>query len=335
MAEPPVARAMLDALTLPAGLRCEQAARLLVEPAAQLVARPSKGFRARLVHVAFELARCGRAKDVGTDAALAKAAAAIELLHAGSLIVDDIQDASPVRRGTSSLHVMIGVPRALCTGNWLYFAPLRLLRELELPPARELELYRRYHDAIEQAHCGQALDLGLKVRDVSRLEVPALSRRIAALKSGAIVSLAMVVGAVVGGASESETEALARFGASFGLVLQTLDDAGNAYGRTEPAKRYEDLMAWRLSGPWAFAAADAVRYETLLEAVEELPDDGALQRWLAATEFFDHASASARTELDHALATLESELEAAGRHPATGTVDALREIIEGLIRAYR
>jgi len=91
----------------------------LVAPARELLARRSKSLRGQLVAAACDL--LGGVQTPERRAAVTKVAAAMELLHAGSLIIDDIQDGSVQRRGGPSLHLVYGVPSALCTGNWLYF----------------------------------------------------------------------------------------------------------------------------------------------------------------------------------------------------------------------
>jgi geranylgeranyl pyrophosphate synthase len=304
----------------------------LTAPAEELVARPSKLFRARLVRIAFDLTQdaLGAAAADVPEERLGSVAAALELLHAGSLIIDDIQDGSPVRRGAASVHLVYGVPRALCTGNWLYFAPLRMLRELGLDVEREAALYRLYHAAVEAAHCGQAIDLSVKVDALPRSEVAAVCRAVATQKTGAITALATACGALLAGGSPAQVEALHAFGESFGVALQELDDAGNARGCVTPAKRYEDLLARRPGAIWAFAAADFDRWRTLEAAVAALPGDEApLLRWLADTDYFAHARASVRRQLRTSLDRLRPTVAESG-----GAWLELVEATETLLRAY-
>jgi geranylgeranyl pyrophosphate synthase len=317
--------------TLFGGLGSELAASLTA-PAAELVARPSKLFRARLVRIAFDLTQdaLGAAAAEVPAEQVDRVAASLELLHAGSLIIDDIQDGSTVRRGAASVHLVYGVPRALCTGNWLYFAPLRLFRELGLDVEREAALYRLYHDAVESAHGGQAIDLSVKVDALPRSEVAAVCRAVAAQKTGAITALATACGALLAGGSPAQVEALHAFGESFGVALQELDDAGNARGRVTPAKRYEDLLARRPGAIWAFAAADFESWRTLETAVAALPGDEApLLRWLADTDYFALARASARRQLRTSLDRLRPFVSESG--------DAWLDLVEAtetLLRAY-
>ena len=59
-----------------------------------------------------------------------------EIIHAGSMIVDDIEDDSSERRGAPAVHRLHGLPLALNAGNWMYFAPFRLVERAGAVAAR-------------------------------------------------------------------------------------------------------------------------------------------------------------------------------------------------------
>src|SRR6185295_5940236 len=99
----------------------------LLAPVASFLARPGKRFRARLVEIGFDLAGDRRTQP---SRKLELASQIIEAIHAGALIVDDIQDESRVRRNAPTLHVQYGLPRALNAGNWLYFRAISGLSAL-------------------------------------------------------------------------------------------------------------------------------------------------------------------------------------------------------------
>ena len=180
----------------------------------------------------------------------------MELLHAGSLIVDDIEDGSTQRRGAPSLHQLYGVPVALNTGNWLYFAPMALIPRLELPPACELAVTRRVVTTLLRCHQGR--------RSISRCGsvIPAqgeLSGVVAAstrLKTGVLMELSAVLGALAAGAGEERVEALGRFGMELGVGLQMLDDLGNLESDHEGPKQHEDSRLGRPTWPWAWLAQE-------------------------------------------------------------------------------
>lgn len=303
----------------------------LVEPARQMAARPSKQFRAHLVRIGFNLVR--HEVIPADEISLERAAAAIELLHTGSLIVDDIQDQSPKRRGGASLHRMLGIPGALCAGNWLYFRPLKLIEELALKPDLENQAFRLYHEALELAHYGQALDLNIKVDQLSHSEVPAICDAVSELKTGSITALAMSLGALVGGASPSLTRSVGDFGRRFGTALQQCDDVGSLTSeKADPEKKYEDLIQRKPSGVWSFAIRlwpDTL--EAFEEAVRKVEDDPSLiQAWLHKTHFADTAFQYVRSQLNEAFQALQS-----GDDINQEALRNLKVMGDQLINAYR
>ena len=84
----------------------------LTEPAEQFLDRTGKRIRQSVVELVYAMAG-------GSGQLPPCLGEAIEWLHAGSLVIDDIQDESPMRRGQPSLHMQIGVPLALNAGNWM------------------------------------------------------------------------------------------------------------------------------------------------------------------------------------------------------------------------
>jgi len=219
--------------------RWEQA---LLDPARSFLLRVGKGFRASLTEHGWQLA--GGAEPCPTELRLV-----VELLHAGSLIVDDVEDGGEQRRGEPALHELHGVPVALNIGNWLYFAPLELLQRLQLPATRELALHRAVAGTLTRGHQGQALDLGLRVCELSRHEVADVVSTATRLKTGALMELAATLGPIAAGAPEHVRGALGSLGGRFGAALQMLNDLR---GLTEPAA--EDLHQGRATWPWAWLA---------------------------------------------------------------------------------
>lgn len=295
----------------------------LIEPAREMAARPSKHFRAHLVRMGYNLIQGAvRPKD---EAKLEAAAAAIELLHTGSLIIDDIQDQSPMRRGAASLHRIYGVPGALCAGNWLYFRPLSLIEQLNLSVEREHRAFKLYHEALELAHYGQALDLTIKIEQVERQQIPATCEAIGELKTGAITALAMSLGALVANApndgpangladgpandSMDLIDSVGAFGRKFGTSLQECDDVGSLTSdKADPEKKYEDLLQGKASAVWSYVVRlfpDQI--DAFERAVRSIPDDPRpIQEWLKKTDFAPMAFAAIRQSLSEAYTKLES-----------------------------
>lgn len=247
----------------------------LTRPLKEFLARPGKRLRGRLTGLAWQLA--GR-----TDRPPVALVAIVELLHAGSLIVDDIEDGSDNRRGRAAMHRLHGLPLALNVGNWLYCWPQTLLGRLELPPEQELHLHRQLADTLRRSHEGQALDLRLKIGEVSQSEVHDLVQAMSDRKTGSLFRLAAELGAVVGGADRKRVDAVANFGLRFGIALQMLNDVQGLRPARLPLQRYEDLVLGRLTWVWAWLAerlpprefrllqAEAVRLQDEPETADEL-----------------------------------------------------------------
>ena len=220
---------------------------VLLSPVNDILGRPGKGIRAQLVDAGYAMVRAGeRAPDA--------AVALVEILHAGSLVIDDIEDDSKTRRGGKAIHRVHGTPKAINAGNFMYFLALRLTQELDLDPASELRLHRMVIRTMLDCHRGQALDLGLRLGEVPQAEVPTVVAEASLLKTAALTALATGLGALAAGGTDAQIAAMTGFGREVGVALQQLDDLGNLSGKGPPAKRYEDLRNGRLTWPWAWAA---------------------------------------------------------------------------------
>ena len=221
----------------------------LHHPLRDFLSRPSKEFRARLVESCWHLAG-------GHGVIPHRLANLVELLHAGSLIVDDIEDESAERRGRPALHLVHGLSVALNAGNWLYFLAYGLIEQLGLGPHVELGLYRWLSRTMSRCHEGQALDLTLRMGRLSQREVPALVETCTRLKTGALMGLAAVVPAVAAGAPARVVSALHDFGEQLGIGLQMLDDLSGLISERRCHKGHEDLLHGRPTWPWAWLAED-------------------------------------------------------------------------------
>jgi geranylgeranyl pyrophosphate synthase len=232
-------------------------------PLADVISRPGKALRARFVERAFEIAR-----DAGGDADAAlppDLPHLVELLHCGSLIVDDVEDDAILRRGGPALHRIVGVARAINGGNLLYFLPLRSLAQIELAPALRLAMIDRITDGLIRCHHGQGIDLAVRVGDLRQCEVAPIVELSTTLKTGALLELSCALGAIAAHAPPSLETALADFGREAGVALQMLDDLSGVFVPSRKNKAIEDLVAQRPTWAWAWLASevDAEKYAEL------------------------------------------------------------------------
>lgn len=274
--------------------------RVLLLPIRDLTGRGGKRIRGRLVELGYELADPRPLSSLLSQRFCKMGAEIVELIHAGSLVVDDIEDGSKIRRGEPSLHQRYGLPIALNAGNWLYFWPLKLLQEMGLPKEKEVFLYRIYHRTLLRAHFGQALDVGLHIDTLEQERVAAICLSSMELKTGALTAFGLVMGAVLGGAPGELFPRLDEFGHGFGLALQMFDDIGNLKGGTDLSKRFEDLALRRPSWVWALAAKNypGEVYRRFVAAVRSLPETNDLEGWLAQNDLIGRGMEQAREHLE-------------------------------------
>jgi farnesyl diphosphate synthase len=161
----------------------------------------------------------------GAPEAAMRAACAVELIHAYSLVHDDMpcMDNDMLRRGKPTVHVQFGEAQALLAGDALQALAFELLTpEAGIDPAVANALCRLLGRAAG-AHGmagGQAVDLA-SVGLV--LDQPALER-MHHLKTGALLQASVLMGAICGTPDALAVSQLQRFGASLGLAFQVVDD---------------------------------------------------------------------------------------------------------------
>jgi geranylgeranyl pyrophosphate synthase/predicted secreted hydrolase len=206
-----------------------------------------------------------------------------ELLHTGSLIIDDVQDRSEIRRGGPSCHILYGEPVAINAGNACYFLGQLLLLDERLSDSVKLKVYELYFEAMRAAHAGQAADISGPYDIVEEAVISGngknLEDRILAthrLKSAVPPSLLAKIGAMIGGGSNEQVEALGNFYEALGLAFQIVDDVLNLRGFKNNLKdRGEDITAGKITIPVAKAMsllnADLRRY--LVDTVQSKPTD--------------------------------------------------------------
>ena len=232
------------------GVDPEMWERAIALPAREFLTRPGKQVRGRLVEAGWGIAG-------GEGEPPVELSVAMEVLHAGSLIVDDIEDGSVERRGGPSLHRIFGLPTALNTGNLFYFLGLELISRLDLSAADAAAAHRRAVQTSLRCHHGQALDLSICVTELARRDVPKVVSTVTSLKTGSLTELAAALGALAAGAPADRVEALAGLGRELGVALQMLDDLSGVVSASRRDKGLEDLRLLRPTWPWAWLAEEA------------------------------------------------------------------------------
>ncbi len=158
------------------------------------------------------------------EAAL-RAACAVELIHAYSLVHDDMpcMDNDVLRRGKPTVHVKFGQAQALLAGDALQALAFELLApETGVPAEIQASLCRLLARAAghEGMAGGQAIDLASVGQPLTEDQL----RHMHKLKTGALLQGSVMMGAACGQAGPSALEALSRYGAALGLAFRVVDD---------------------------------------------------------------------------------------------------------------
>ena len=200
----------------------------LIESMRYAVLDGGKRLRPLLVLAAAEAASAGYpapTPSVADESAL-RAACAVELIHAYSLVHDDMpcMDNDVLRRGKPTVHVKFGEASALLAGDALQALAFELLTPDEslVPALRQARLCRLLARAAGCAGMagGQAIDLASVGLALNERQL----REMHQLKTGALLQASVMMGAACGTLPAAAEQALARFGEALGLAFQVVDD---------------------------------------------------------------------------------------------------------------
>ncbi|MDG1486296.1 MAG: polyprenyl synthetase family protein [Porticoccaceae bacterium] len=165
----------------------------------------------------------------------AKVAAAVEAIHAYSLIHDDLpaMDDDDLRRGKPTCHIQFGEATAILAGDALQSLAFQQLTELsDLPAETRLELVSmlaRYAGCAGMV-TGQAIDLAATGQALQLEQL----KTIHGYKTGALIEASVLMGAIAtGAANQQQLDALKQFASAIGLAFQIQDDILDEESSTE------------------------------------------------------------------------------------------------------
>lgn len=248
----------------------------LIEPINEYLSRPKKEIRTQLVKLGYQWAKGDSSLPIPETVNLISDI--LEVLHAGSLIVDDIQDESRDRRGQPSFHLLHGIPTAINSGSWLYFLSIQKAKALPLTDSQRHLIIDTILDTLFEGHIGQAIDIGTAISKIPRSEIPEICYSAMTFKTGALTGLAMYCGAIAANATPEQAKEIALVGREFGLLLQIYDDLKNL---KSCSKKYEDLYNLRPGFIWAFTveALPEQALKELSDSITNLPDTTEFLSW--------------------------------------------------------
>ncbi|RQG97243.1 polyprenyl synthetase family protein [Natrarchaeobius chitinivorans] len=286
--------------------------RALSDPLWDLLDRGGKRWRAVLFLVFVE--------GFGEDPAEYLPYACIpEILHNGTIIVDDVEDEAAIRRGEPALHHLYGQDVALNAGNAMYFLPLKILTEnpADLPAEQRLAAYEMLMYELNRTHLGQGMDICWHNEHEVRV-TPAQYLEMCACKTGCLGRIVARLAAIITDQPPEVEEAVANYAELTAVAFQIGDDildVENSLGR-----------AGEFGKEFGNDVREGKKTLLVIHAIEESPPDRA-QRLQEILE----ANANTDEEVLEALSIIEEagSIEDA-RERALELAAQAREEIDGL-----
>ncbi len=277
---------------------------LLTEPCSSLLSGGGKRWRPLMMVLSYELAG-------GTDDTIYQLAPLIEGIHNASLIHDDIEDNSELRRGQPAAHTRYGLDAALNAGSWLYFQALKSIETYPADAQTLLDIYKQSLHTIRRLHEGQALDIHWHKNTAffpSQKEYTAMI----AGKTGALAAFAGYAGMRAAGKSEKDAKNFSEITAVCGIAFQIADDIKNITTGNAGKKRGDDIVEGKKSFP-------------VLLHLEQHPEDKT-----QITAYFEQAKKEGITSpaVEKTIQMLHSSgaVSAAEEYAHTGIADACNRL---------
>lgn len=224
----------------------------LVEAMCYAATGPGKRLRPAVLIAAA--AACGGARERALPAACA-----LEMLHAYTLVHDDLpaMDDDDERRGRPTVHVAFGEAIAILAGDGLLTQAFGTLAELGAGAGPAVAVMAR-HAGAAGLLVGQALDL-TPPRSLAEVE------RLHAGKTGALFAAAAEIGGISAGADDEARAALARYGMAIGIAFQHADDRDDG-----ELQEFAEIAAERMAALSAEARELARRFGPRGETLEAI-----------------------------------------------------------------
>ncbi|MBK7433887.1 MAG: polyprenyl synthetase family protein [Chitinophagaceae bacterium] len=153
---------------------------------------------------------------------------AVELFHNFTLIHDDIMDKAPLRRGMPTVHARYGESTALLAGDVMFAQAYEYLARIK--PDHISKILHLFNKTTREVCEGQQLDMDFEKLDSVSFEDYV---NMITLKTSVLLAASLQLGAILGGAGESNQRHLYEFGKNLGIAFQVQDDYLDAFGDPE------------------------------------------------------------------------------------------------------
>ena len=211
----------------------EAATKMVSEPIWDLLDRGGKRWRPTLFLLIVEALK-GDANKVFDFVAIP------EVVHNGTLIIDDIEDRSEERRGKPCTYKIFGLDVAVNAGNAAYYLPLLPLikRRKEFGDKAIADVYEVYIQEMINISFGQGTDIAwhnalCNANNISENEYLQMT----AYKTGTLARMSAKIAAILSGASKEQVEAIGKLAETIGVAFQIQDDILNLIGEEFVARK--------------------------------------------------------------------------------------------------
>jgi geranylgeranyl pyrophosphate synthase len=150
-----------------------------------------------------------------------------EVIHNGTLIIDDIEDSSDYRRGKPCTYKIYGLDIAINAGNAMYYLPLLpLIKNKEkIQPSKLCDVYEIYVQEMINLSLGQAMDIAWHRGLANADEISEKDYlQMCAYKTGTLARMSAKIAAVLADATKEQVEKIGHFAESIGVAFQMQDD---------------------------------------------------------------------------------------------------------------
>ena len=291
--------------------------KLIPEVAHHLIDSGGKRFRPLLHLICAPL--CGY-----TGEARFPLAASIEFIHTASLLHDDVIDEAVIRRGKTSANNVWGNAASVLVGDFLYSKAFSLLADIG--DITLVQLMSKMTNIMSEGEVFQLMKCG----DVNLTEAEYFS--IVEKKTAVLISAACESGAVLGGASKAQAQALEQYGYKIGMAFQITDDTLDYLAKEEDFGKSigKDLEEGKMTLPLIYTLAQCSRAQReMIQATIEkkvFPPD-------AISSIFDLVQKSGGIDysLQHARQFITEAKEGLSVFPASPEKDHLLAVADYIL----
>lgn len=183
--------------------------------------------------------------------AVIPAAASVEFYHMASLVIDDVQDHSEVRRNEPTVNASVGTSTAVNMALFVRTLSYHLVnRCTNWDPAEQLRIHQELDHAATLLVLGQSIDIGWQENWYESYRNFPYQKMIEG-KSGALFGCAAAVGACVSQADPEVISAARDYGTAFGALYQLVDDYLDVFGDGSVLRRpkFDDFREGKMTSP--------------------------------------------------------------------------------------